>query len=428
MNTGKMMVASGIFTNSSGNDQVQRPYTALMSTASRIRIAVPYFTREDEILQASARGAKIELLVGLNKSTSPSALRKVLDATNCVVRYFTDGFHAKLFLFDGVAMIGSANLTLGGLAGNREAAVLLDQPGDDDRIRDLEVFFAEAWDSAEVLTNQVYKQFKDAWEKSARLTSQDLPFQVLNPVEPQTILMSSQKRSAQQMYLSDLQKSIYEQYKPAFAEVAVLLTDHGHRRPEFADLGIEVEVNRFLNWVRLEHAKGDEAWQNAPLRSKADRQPVVLSFAEAWATTAKPDIPDDYFDLLRELHAVLGSPQSIAGSDREQIASALLCVHAFKEQLRFTRGGEEALPAKFWMLNNDDLTRVAATLIYLVHGTDDFAVRICAVLYDPRYKLGAFGRFCALELVGTLRPGEAPPINGRMAKSLRYLGFDVRAS
>ncbi|WP_256737669.1 phospholipase D family protein [Pseudomonas sp. dw_358] len=301
-----------------------------MSTASCIRIAVPYFTREDRIVQASSRGARIELLVGLNKSTNPSALRKVLDASNCVVRYFTDGYHAKLFLFDGTAMVGSANLTMGGMAGNREAVVLLDQPGDEDRIRDLEIFFAEVWDSAEVLTGQVYKQFKEAWEKSSRLQSQDLPSQVMLPVEPQTILGSSQKKSARDMYLSDLQKSIHEQYRPAFSEVATLLTEHGYRRSEFADLGIEVEVNRFLNWVRLEHVKGDDAWRNAPLRSKTDRRELVLTFGRTWAITEKPDIPDDYFDRLRELHTVLGTPASIAGSDREQLANALICVHAFK--------------------------------------------------------------------------------------------------
>ena len=37
-------------------------------------------------------------------------------------------------------------------------------------------------------------------------------------------------------------------------------------------------------------------------------------------------------------------------------------------------------------------------------------------------------RFCALELYGTIRPTECPPINGRMAKALRYLGFDVRGA
>ncbi len=422
------MTHSGIYTNSPGQDQVLRPYSAHMATASRIRIAVPYFTRESEVLQAAARGAKVELLVGLNRSTNPSALRRVLDAPNCLVRYFTDGFHAKVFLFDGVVMLGSANLTEGGMASNREAVLVLDQLGDEDRILDIELFFAQVWDSAEVLTNEVWNQFKAAWDKATRLGNPDAPFQVLRDVEPPTVLFGSGHKSAQQHYLSDLQKSIYEEYSPAFAEVSAVLRDRGLRRPEFVDLGLAFETNRFLNWVRLEHAVGDVSWQEALLLSEDDRRHMVGSLAEQWVSTTNPHIPDDYFQLLSELQAVMATPESIRASDHEQLAHALICVHAFKQQLRFTKGGEEALPTKFWKLNQDDLLRVQSSLIYLVHGSDDFAERICAVLYDQKYKLGAFGRFCALELVGTLKPEQVPPINGRMAKALRFLGFDVRAT
>ncbi|MFO6317703.1 hypothetical protein ACLBWD_15775 [Pseudomonas aeruginosa] len=85
----------------------------------------------------------------------------------------------------------------------------------------------------------------------------------------------------------------------------------------------------------------------------------------------------------------------------------------------------------FWLISarpREDLGRVQDTLIYLIHGHEEFAARIGSVLYDPKYKLASFGRFCALELVGTLKPEQVPPINGRMAKALRFLGFDVRAT
>ena len=43
-------------------------------------------------------------------------------------------------------------------------------------------------------------------------------------------------------------------------------------------------------------------------------------------------------------------------------------------------------------------------------------------------KLGLFGRFCALELYGAIKPEECPPMKNRMAKALRYLGFDVKGA
>ncbi|HHH9441344.1 TPA: phospholipase D-like domain-containing protein [Pseudomonas aeruginosa] len=423
-----MMADSSIYTNSPGEDQVLRPFTRLISTASHIRIAVPYFTRAQEVLQAAERGAQIELLVGLNSATNPKALAQVLDAKNCAVRYFTDGFHAKIFIMDGVAMLGSANLTDGGLINNREAVILLDQPGDEERSRAIEGFFYAAWAGAEVLTRQVYLQFRDAWDTSSKLPNRDAPFQKLVSVEPPTVLAGSGQKTAQQHYLSDLQKMIYEEYLPAFEEVKGILQSQGARRPEFSDREWAPEVNRFLNWVRLVHAPGDAAWQDAPRRLIQERRSVIQALAREWLTTEDPKIPENYFELLDTLQAVMGTPESIRASGKYEIADALMAVHAFLEQLRFTLGGADALPAQFWQRNNEDLVRVQNTLVNLIHGHDDFAVRIGAVLYDPKYKLGSFGRFCALELVGSLKPEQVPPINGRMAKALRFLGFNVRAT
>jgi phosphatidylserine/phosphatidylglycerophosphate/cardiolipin synthase-like enzyme len=78
-----------------------------MASASHIRLAAPYFTRANEIVEAVRRGARVQLLVGLNASTQPDVLNQVLTAGNCAVRYFTDDVHAKVYLFDGVAMLGS---------------------------------------------------------------------------------------------------------------------------------------------------------------------------------------------------------------------------------------------------------------------------------------------------------------------------------
>jgi hypothetical protein len=102
-----------------------------------------------------------------------------------------------------------------------------------------------------------------------------------------------------------------------------------------------------------------------------------------------------------------------------------MSLHAFLEQLRFVKGGQSKRHETFWAANDRDVDRVKGTLTHLVPGAGDFIARLHDVLYDPRKKLTYFGRFCALELYGTIKPAECPPMNGRMAKALRYLGFDV---
>src|SRR5690606_11796721 len=104
-------------------------------------------------------------------------------------------------------------------------------------------------------------------------------------------------------------------------------------------------------------------------------------------------------------------------------SDALTGLHAFEEQLRFVRKGQ--LMPTFWKENANDLVRVRETLHHLLFGSGDFIIRLHDILYDPRWKLSMFGRFCALELFGTVHPDLYPPINGRMVKALRHLGFDV---
>ena len=105
-----------------------------------------------------------------------------------------------------------------------------------------------------------------------------------------------------------------------------------------------------------------------------------------------------------------------------------MSLHAFTEQSRFVKGGLKNLPTEFWKANNDDVAHIKATLAYLLHRPGDFIQRFHDVLYDRNMKIGRFGYFCALELYGTVKPNECPPMNGRMAKALRFLGFDVKGT
>lgn len=86
------------------------------------------------------------------------------------------------------------------------------------------------------------------------------------------------------------------------------------------------------------------------------------------------------------------------------------------------------LASEFWKQNNENLTQVKSTLLHLLYGSGDFIQRLHDIIYNPRMKLRLFGRFCALELYGTIHPEECPPMNGRIAKALRFVGFDVKAT
>jgi hypothetical protein len=418
-----------IFSNGGQGDFVQNPFERLASSSSRLYLAAPYFTKGNLITGIAQPGKSIQLLVGLNPSTSPEALSLAKNCANVSIRFLTRRFHAKIFIFDDAALLGSSNLTDAGFLANREAVICLDKAEDADAIREVRALFLELWESASVLTDTILRDFKLACD-SIRRQGPD-PESVIEErvgiVAPRNIDVSSWKRGKERLFIDELQRQVVEQYQPAFREVTLLLEAHHFRRPELEGVGSANETNRFLNWLRLTHIVGDEAWRSAPTRTEELRSGDILRFGSEWATTEKSMIPTDYVSWLRTVREIFGTGNSIAIASKDEISRGLTSLHAFVEQLRFVKGGLANLPAAFWDANRNDVDKVRRTLTHLIHGTGDFVYRLHDVLYAAEFKLGYFGYFCALELIGTVKPGVCPPINGRMGKALRFLGFDVRA-
>ena len=128
--------------------QLLKAVRSSLRQAQHFRIAMALITRGGlrEIrnhLEASlARRASGEILFGLDMSTEPEAVRSLLDLqsaypnTLTVKRFHSPSgyiFHPKLWVFRlrtgrSISVIGSSNLTYGGLLRNYEANVLIDAP------------------------------------------------------------------------------------------------------------------------------------------------------------------------------------------------------------------------------------------------------------------------------------------------------------
>ena len=416
-----------VFSNGPTKDFVINPFRSMVQKSTHLWIAAPYVTMTGDLLDAATGGKSVFLLVGLNASTTPKALSSIHGLPNCAVRYFTRKFHAKIYLFDNEALVGSSNLTDGGLLSNREATIRVDRPDDLDELRAL---FNELWDSAQVLTTDKLNSFSVTYELIRR-SKPDLDARIEDAVgkaEPINITVGSERHTTRGIFLEQLRRQVYEQYRPSFNEVTRVLEENQFRRAELEEVGAAIETNRFLNWVRSTDAAGEETWELAPLRSQGDRRTEILRLGREWTQTEHNKIPKDYLDWLRLVRNIFGTIESIEAASKEQLMEGLLSIHAFNEQLRFVKGGRSNLPSAFWSANNQDVSKVKGTLTHLIYGEGDFIQRLHDVLYDPGMKLGYFGIFCALELYGTIKPEDCPPINGRMAKALRYLGFDVRGT
>ena len=419
-----------IYSNGPRKDYVINPFNKLTADASQLYLAAPYFTQADAVLNAVKSGKSVQLLVGLNSATSPDALRMVHEIPGLAVRYLTNRFHAKIYIFNDAALLGSSNLTDGGLYSNREGTICLDRAEDREAVEEIRALFVELWEAGQVLTREKLAAFASAYNKIRRQgpdPDSEIEKAVGKAPAP-SISVESRKQSRERIFLEGLRQEVYEQYRPAFNEVTTVLEENGFRRSELAGLGIANETNRFLNWLRLTHVVGDEAWQIAPLRGADERRAEIIQFGREWTQTDNNRIPEDYATWIGNVQRIFGTRDSLEASSKDDITTGLMSLHAFLEQQRFVKGGAKTLPAEFWNRNENSAEHVRQSLLHLLHGPGEFIQRLHDILYDPSIKLGLFGRFCALELYGTIKPEECPPMNGRMAKALRYLGFSVKGT
>ena len=417
-----------IYSNQPSGGFVKYLFKQLCDASNQLDLATPYFTEPELVLEAATRGKTVRLLVGLNAITRPESLRKLHGVSNISIRYLTNLFHAKIYIFDDVALLGSSNLTDNGLVRNREAVICLKQSEDPLAVEELRELFSELWDWGLVLTTEKLETFATAYTAArARAYDPDTDIEkAIGRAEPPSVRAGSRKKTREHLHLEPLRRQVYEQYRPAFEEVDSILNEKELRRPELSKLGRPYETNRFLNWVRLTHAAGDNAWESVPLRAPEGRKAETIRIGREWKATENNRVSDDFLDRLRTVTQVFYTVKSVEAASKDQIMNGLMAIHAFSEQHRFVDGGLKNLPNEFWSLNGHDVARVKVTLNHLLYGTGEFVQRLHDILNKPAMKLKLFGRFSALELYGTLRPYECPPVNGRIAKALRYLGFDVR--
>jgi hypothetical protein len=413
-----------VFSNGPLKDFVINPFTDSVSGSTQISVMSPFVTRVDDLIEAAKSGKRVDLLVGLNSTTSPAALSKAHQQHGIQVRYYAHHrFHAKVYLFDTAAIIGSSNLTDAGLMYNREATIVLNDGDDAEDIVDLRAIFEELWDAAPILTDDVLKRFAEAHQRFSSAADEKIAGFV-GEVAPPNVNIDSQTKKPSRVFLEDLRRQISD-YRKAFVEVSGVLEEDNLHRAELMPLGGANQANRFLSWVRSTYATGD-SWEKVPVRSQEERRGVIVAMGQKWTAPDSDRVSEAYIAGVKHVQDTFSSVTAIDEATKEELTEGLVSLHAFGEQYRFVKK-EVTLPIAFWN-DNDDVHKVKKTLKYLLYGGGDFVVRLYDVLYGRSLKLRLFGLSCSLELFGTIKPEEFPPINQRIVKGLKYIGFDVRGA
>ena len=394
-------------------------------------LASPFCSTFEPIRTLTDRGCRVRLLVRLCSITLPPVLRQALSDPNVTIRYYTSRkFHAKLYIIDDVALVGSANLTDAGLKSNREVSVVLRKERDAG-FEALPGMFNLFWDYADVFTDEICAAYEQAFRVIGKDREeqefQDHLEKLVPRAEPPSAMVGSERVSSRRSFLQTLRRKYDEELIPAFREVEDIFSELGQRRPEFADGDAEIELGRFLGWVRIAHAPGD-SWKTRSLAGKAERRSRITHFLNEWQNVVDTTA-GDMFDANREvgnierLRTAFATPHSIDQLSYDELFDALIGCHAFYDRLRFVSGGLPGLRAQFGTQNS--LTAIKGNLSFLLYGPGTGLERAYDCLYDERRWLSGFGEACIMEFLGWMDAAR-PPINGRTIKALRFLGFDVK--
>lgn len=400
-------------------------------------LAAPFFTTPEPINALTDKGCQVFLVVRFSPATHPAALKSALENPLVKVRYYTDQkFHTKLYVIDDVALVGSANLTDSGLKSNRELSVVLRQDRDA-AFQQLPTVFDELWNYADVLTADVLRAYTQAFNQKRRPETEDAferhLKQFVEPASPPSVVVDSAKVSKERSFIQKFRRKYDEILIPFHNEIVEATKKHGLGRVEYEGQDPQIEIGRFLGWLRLVHGSGD-GWREKPLLPHGQREQRIAHYVSLWQSTHDIMGTDAYeaeqeIENISNIREFLSDPDELAQLDFDAVFDYLAGCHAFVERLRFASkglgenlSGLERLRIQF--TKDNTLKKTKDTINYLLSGDGDPIERAYDCIYNSKYKLDGFGEACVMELLGWGIPGR-PPFNNRTIRGMRFLGYDV---
>lgn len=379
-----------------------------------VKIAVAFFTDYKVIEKMLEQGCSVDLIVRLNDGTSPDALRRIYTKQRVRVRYFTSAhFHPKLYLIPHTtAFIGSSNLTKCALNTNNEVNIQIDFEQDSEIFDELDNLFMEYWTEAIPLDNDTLSKF-EACMKGRGVGYGDFS-SVLGDVAFSNV-QSGNTRDKKSLFIDDFKRS-YLEFVKAFSQLKEYYSETQERR--WHDIPLRIELDRFLWWLGETQYKKDEWNINETYSPEKIKETVKV---------LKPDfIISDMKWLFKAtenyklLTTGFESKEKIDTLSEDTMFEILENIYSFHDSSQYHKGGIQTLKDDFFDKNK--LTDVQRTIKYLLFGTNNYIERIFDCIYGD-YKLTHFGESSVKELFGYVNKNELPIFNGRIRKSMAWLGF-----
>ncbi len=383
-------------------------------------IAVAYFTDSGFIKKLVEHSCKVWIVVLLDYPTDATRLKELLSLPDVYVRYFTKGFHPKLYIYgNDIAFVGSSNLTDKGLVTNLELNVSI--PSDDPEFDVLKEIFHEIWEDAQVLTSDIidrYSQIISHMYTAHNKTEREIT-EKIGSVTPSGGVRPPESKSKLQEFTESYLKR-YQIFLGEFEKLKIIYEALGNRKFSEQELPLRIEIDQFLSWIRETKARGD-SFQNVLIKTGKDLSDYVSLQINEFISSDFQYINLVAREKYPKIKKNFSSIEKIDSLTTEEMIDTLFVVHAFIERLRFYVGGKETLKEEF--LKENTISNIKNTIKYLLFGKKMYVERIADCIFDPNYRLKYFGQSCVQETYGWANNTETPICNERTLKSMQWLGF-----
>ena len=155
--------------SNSEDSSVENVLKKLTAQAEHISLAVAYIGRNVILDQILASRKSLRCLVALKYPTDPRVLDRVLERAKDItdLRYLGGDFHSKIYMFSRAgrffaAIIGSSNMTGGGLGSNIETNLLV---RDEELLRCIGQHFKELFEQGGRLDYKILKSYWQEYDK-----------------------------------------------------------------------------------------------------------------------------------------------------------------------------------------------------------------------------------------------------------------------
>jgi len=387
-----------IFTNhEKSSDGILNDFLNLQATESdSVRIATAYFGY-DGLTSRHFKNSDVKLIVGFNEILNIDSLRKVYEASNISVKFYTKRFHPKLYLFDnGVVVVGSSNYTNPGIGIKNVNSECNIATNNRQTYKEVSRYFDSLWGEASIFKKEHFGRL-DVLQKDVKkfeVAREKVIEDVLPSVDP---LYRSESKITRTFVAYDTFLENFEDLSKMYFETL---------EPEIK-LPESIEVDIFLNWLCNVH----DDLEQGEIVNKNKRDKRVRKYLKEFGSTGNGDARDSDFGKAKKRHITIKPllrKQNIRKLDKESLELIVKNVYSF----------ERFYPQ---FINMNHIEDVIDTFYYLLFSNEDIRLRLHNVL-DGDYKLEQFQASRALELLGRADVGY-PIWTEKISKSMAILGY-----